>query len=66
MADDKTPNERFQAMLSPRTVAYLRALAKKGTHGSSVPAVGRSLIEEGVRRAIVDKFISAEDGEVSE
>jgi hypothetical protein len=41
----------------------MKALAKKGTHGSSVPAVGRSLIEEGIRRAILDKFISAEDGD---
>jgi hypothetical protein len=66
MAEDKAPTERFQAMLSVRTVAYLKALAKRGTHGSSVPAVGRSLIEQGVRQAIIDKFISAEDGEITD
>jgi len=66
MPEDKPPaSERFQAMLSARTLAYLRALAKKGTHGASVPAVGRSLIEEGIRQAIRDRFISAEDGEVT-
>lgn len=53
-------------MLSARTVAYLKALARKGTHGSSVPAVGRSLIEQGIRQAIVEKFIAAEDGDVSD
>jgi hypothetical protein len=58
--------ERFQTMLSSRTMNYLKALAKKGTHGSSVPAVGRSLIELGVRQAIVEKFIAAEDGEISD
>ncbi len=58
-------SERFQAMLSVRTMNYLKALAKKGTHGSSVPAVGRALIESGVRQAIIDKFIAAEDGEIS-
>ncbi|TPL38885.1 hypothetical protein [Mesorhizobium sp. B2-4-6] len=66
MADDKASSERFQAMLSARTVAYLKALARKGTHGSSVPAVGRSLIEQGIRQAIVEKFIAAEDGDVSD
>lgn len=56
--------KRFQTTLSLRTHAYLTALAKKGTHGSSEPAVGRSLIEEGVRQAIKDNFITAEDGEI--
>lgn len=58
--------DRFQTTLSIRTMSYLRALAKKGTHGSSVPAVGRSLIESGVRQAIKDGFIVAEDGEIAE
>lgn len=63
---DKEPTGRFQTTLSVRTLAYMKALAKKGTHGSSVPAVGRSLIEQGIRQAIVDKFISAQDGEISD
>ena len=58
--------DRFQTTLSLRTLAYLKALARKGTHGSSVPAVGRSLIETGIRQAIKDGFTAAEDGEISE
>lgn len=63
---EKEPTERFQTTLSVRTVAYMRALAKKGTHGSGLPAVGRSLIEQGIRQAIMDKFIGAEDGEITD
>lgn len=66
MPDEKPPTERFQSMLSARTIAYLKALAKKGTHGSNVSAVGRSLIEDGVRKAIIEGFIGAEDGEISD
>ena len=66
MAESKPSTDRFQTTLSLRTLAYLKALAKKGTHGSSVPAVGRSLIEEGIRRAITEKFIAAEEGDISE
>lgn len=44
-------------MLDAETIKYLEALAGKGTHGSSVPAVGRKLIEEGVRIAIKEGFI---------
>jgi hypothetical protein len=62
----KEPTERFQTMLSVRTVVYMRALAKKGTHGSGLSAVGRSLIEQGIRQAIIDKFIGAEDGEITD
>jgi hypothetical protein len=65
MAGEKQ-TDRFQTTLSLRTLAYLDALAKKGTHGSSVPAVGRSLIEEGIRRAILERFIAAEDSAVTE
>jgi hypothetical protein len=57
---------RFQTTLSRRTIDYLRALAKKGTHGSSIPGVGRSLIEIGIREAIKDGLIVAEEGQVSD
>jgi hypothetical protein len=57
MAKEKAPTERFQTMLDAETIKYLEALAGKGTHGSSVPAVGRKLIEEGVRIAIKEGFI---------
>jgi hypothetical protein len=58
MAEEKTPTERFQTTLSVETHEYLRELMRKGTHGSSVPAVGRALIEEGIRNAIREGFIS--------
>jgi hypothetical protein len=57
MAKEKPETERFQTMLSTETLKYLEALASRGTHGSSVPAVGRALIEEGVRNAIKEGFI---------
>jgi hypothetical protein len=38
--------------MSVRTIAYLETLVKQGTHGTSVPGVARTLIEEGVRSSI--------------
>jgi hypothetical protein len=58
--------DRSQTTLSLRTLSYLKALAKKGTHGSSVPAVGRSLIESGIREAIKGGFIATEEGEIAD
>lgn len=58
MSVDKSPTERFQTTLSKETVKFLLALAKKGTHGSSVPAVGRTLIEQGIRAAIQEGFLT--------
>ena len=46
----------IQTMLDAETIRYLEDLAGKGTHGSSVPAVGRKLIEEGIRTAIKEGF----------
>ena len=57
MAKEKAPTERFQTMLDAETIRYLEALAGKELHGSSVPAVGRKLIEEGIRIAIKEGFI---------
>jgi hypothetical protein len=44
-------------MLDVETVKYLEDLAGKGTHGPSVPKVGRRLIEDGIRTAIKEGFI---------
>jgi hypothetical protein len=44
-------------MLDAETIRYLEDLAGKGTHGSSAPAVGRKLIEDGIRTAIKEGFI---------
>jgi hypothetical protein len=57
MAKGTKSTERFQTMLDAETIRYLGDLAGKGTHGSSVPAVGRKLIEEGIRTAIKEGFI---------
>ena len=61
MAKERTPTERFQTTLDVETVRYLEALAGKGTHGASVPAVGRTLIMEGIRNAIEKGFIKPRD-----
>ncbi len=57
MAQGKTATIRKNITLSVTTVAYLEDIAKTGTHGSDVPAVIRSLAEQGVRRAIRDGLI---------
>jgi hypothetical protein len=55
--DEKT--ERLQVVVATETVDYLKQLAQLGTHGPTHTKVARSLIEEGVRNAIKDGFISA-------
>lgn len=57
MPKDRSETERFQTVLSVETIQFLEQLALRGTHGSSVPAVGRALIEEGIRNAIREGFI---------
>jgi hypothetical protein len=57
MPKDRSETERFQTVLAVETIRFLEQLAVKGTHGSSVPAVGRALIEEGIRNAIREGFI---------
>jgi hypothetical protein len=36
---------------------YLDQLSKHGTHGTSVPDVAKTLIEEGIRQAIKEGFL---------
>ena len=57
MSEGKTGTERKNVTLASATIAYLKDLAKTGTHGSDVPAVIRSLVEQGVRDAIDKKLI---------
>jgi hypothetical protein len=59
MAQGKAPVARKQVTLSTATVCYLEELVKVGTHGSDVPGVIRSLVEEGVRTAIDKRLIRA-------
>lgn len=56
MAEDRP--ERLQIGVAVETMDYLKALAALGTHGPTPTAVARSLIEEGIRAAIKDKFIT--------
>ena len=39
------------------TWGFLDQLSKLGTHGTSVPDVAKTLIEEGIRQAIKDGFL---------
>jgi len=54
-------SQRLQVSLSLKTHAFLAVLAEKGTHGTSVPDVARTLIEQGIRRAIREEFLDADD-----
>lgn len=58
MAQGKTATVRKNITLSAATVQHLEELAKKGTHGSDVVGVIRTLVEQGVRRAIRDGFFN--------
>jgi hypothetical protein len=60
--EDDGPGIRFQTTLSVEMTNWLKAVAKTRVYGRTVPAVGRSFIETGVRKAIVDGFITKEDG----
>jgi hypothetical protein len=49
--------ERRPVTLAVATWEYLEQLSKLGTHGTSVPDVAKTLIEEGIRQAIKDGFL---------
>lgn len=53
----KAATDRIPVTLSVRTIAYLETLVSQGTHGTNVPGVARSLIEEGVRTAITNGLL---------
>ena len=53
--------DRLQVYLALQTHAFLAILAEKGTHGTSVPDVAKTLIEQGIRRAVREGFLDAED-----
>ena len=61
MATENTPADRVAITLSLSTIAYLEKLVKQGTHGTSVPGVARTLVEEGIRLAIKDGLLSIRD-----
>ena len=49
--------ERRPVTLAVATWTFLDQLSKLGTHGTSVPDVAKTLIEEGIRQAIKDGFL---------
>jgi hypothetical protein len=55
--------DRRPITLANATWDYLAQLVKQGTHGTSVPDVAKTLIEEGVRRAMKDGFIKQHPSE---
>lgn len=48
---DKLPTKQLKVTLAEITIAHLLELMKKGRHGTSVPDVAKTLIEEGLRLA---------------
>src|SRR4029453_18973352 len=61
MATEKAETDRVPVTLALSTIGYLEKLVKQGTHGTSVPGVARTLIEEGIRLAIKDGLLSIRD-----
>lgn len=53
--------ERLQVMLSLKTHAYLARLGAKGTHGTDPTDAAKTLIEQGIRRAIREGFLDPSD-----
>lgn len=57
---ERPVTDRIPVTLSLATIAYLETLRAQGTHGGSVPAVIRTMVEESVRRAIVDGLLDVD------
>ena len=49
--------DRRPITLAVATWDYLDQLSKLGTHGTSVPDVAKTLIEDGIRQAIKEGFL---------
>jgi GcrA cell cycle regulator len=61
MATEKAETDRVPVTLALSTIGYLEKLVRQGTHGTSVPGVARTLIEEGIRLAIKDGLLAIRD-----
>jgi hypothetical protein len=57
VAQGKVETVRKNVTLSAITVQYLEQLAAAGTHGSDVVTVIRTMVEEGVRKAVREGFL---------
>jgi hypothetical protein len=53
--------DRLQVTLALKTLAFLEILGSKGTHGEGDKAAARTLIEQGIRRALREGFLTEED-----
>ena len=60
-AAEKAETDRVPVTLALSTIGYLEKLVRQGTHGTSVPGVARTLIEEGIRLAIKDGLLAIRD-----
>jgi hypothetical protein len=58
---ERAERDRIPITLTTSTIDYLEKLVRLGTHGTSVPGVARSLIEEGVRGVIKEGLLSIRD-----
>ena len=61
MVRKKAETGRLQVVISLQSHAFLEVLARKGTHGSSVTDVARTLIEQGIRTALERGHLTNED-----
>ena len=61
MATEKAETDRVPVTLALSTIGYLEKLVRQGTHGTSVPGVAKTLIEEGIRLAIKDGLLAIRD-----
>lgn len=50
-------NQKIQPRLQPEMHAYLQDLLDTGAYGKTLSDVARTLIEEGIRRAMAEKVI---------
>lgn len=61
MARAQQQTGRLQVYLSLKTLAFLDLQASKGRHGTSAPDVAKTLIERGVKLAILEKVLRDEE-----
>jgi hypothetical protein len=61
MSQGKAKIVRKNVTFSAATVRHLEDLAQTGAHGSDVVAVVRTLVDQGIRKAIRDGFLHRQE-----
>jgi hypothetical protein len=61
MPDEGRNTKRLYVTLALATIEHLETLARRGTHGTGVADVAKGLIEDGIRRALLDGFLKLPD-----